>query len=163
MKTIIKSIAALALGAACILTAAAQTVKTENVDIHVGADFLSISADIVLDDLKLGSNKQMFITPVVKSTLDPDNSKLDSENSIILPSVLVNGRNMHISYERGVLRSFKEIKEHNVGQEVRRYNGTKQKVSYSERVPVRSWMRGRDTNVTFVFDSCGCTTVPRKI
>lgn len=156
MRTIIKSLAGLALSAACIMTAMAQTVKTENVDIHVGADYLSVSADLVLDNLKLGSNKQIFITPVVKSSLDTPESDVAPEHFITLPSVLVNGRNMHVSYERGALRGFKEMKEHEIGKEVRRFNGTRQIVSYSERIPVKAWMRGRDTNVTFVFDSCGC-------
>lgn len=155
MKSIIKSTAAAGILAAGILTAGAQTVRTENVDIHISGDYLSISADLVLDSLRLGANRQIFITPVIESA-DTVNGQRERDNLKVLPSVLVNGRNMHVSYERGVLRSFKEMKEHEIGKEVQRHNGTRQRVPYSVRTPFETWMRGRATSVTFVYDSCGC-------
>ncbi len=141
---------------ACALPASSQTVKAKNVDIKLSDDYLTVNADLVLDSLKLGSNKQIFITPLVRP-MDPAQDELrDSIHELILPSVLVNGRNMHISYERGVLRNFKEIKSHDIAQEVRRFNGKKQSVAYSTRVPATKWMHTEGTSVVFVYDSCGC-------
>ena len=151
MNPIIKSAAALLMGAVSLPTAMAQTVSTRNVDIHISGDYLSVSADIVLDSLKLGSNKQIFITPVISAQEETPGSK-----TIQLPSVLVNGRNMHVSYERGVLRKFNEIRTHEIGQELQRHNGHPQTVAYTARIPMEEWMRSRAASVAFIYDECGC-------
>ena len=148
MNPFIKSTAGLFISFACLPTAMAQTVATENVDIIFNGDYLTVSADILLDSLKIRSNEQVFITPVVTST--------DSTTIKQLPSVLVNGRNMHISYERGVLRNFKSMDNHQICQEVLRHNGQPQKVGYTERIPLEDWMRAPGSSVAFIFDQCGC-------
>lgn len=161
--------AAFVLPSLAIVSASAQDVRTENVDINISNSYLNVSADIVLDSLKLGSNKQVFITPVVVSSSEPselsDNSEPSDttqiayrtmQNARTLPSILINGRNMHISYERGVLRSFKEIKQHDILQELRRRNGEPQTVPYSAKVPVEDWMMESGVKVSFVIDECGC-------
>lgn len=122
-------------------------VCTANIDIRPVGDNLNVSADILLDSLTLGKNQQIFITPVVKSSGD---------SLVCLPSVLVSGRNMHISYRRGVLRKFSEIKSHDIAKEVERENGTPQTVDYLVRIPMQDWMRSPDARVVFLFDSCGC-------
>ena len=90
------------------------TVETENVDIRIADDFLNVNADIILDSLRLKSNRQLLIIPLVKGAADEE---------LELPAILVDGRNMHYSYERGVLNGFPEIKDHVILQEVRRDNG----------------------------------------
>ena len=95
-----------ALCAFIAASAAAQTLTTENVNIQIAGDYLNVSADLVLDSLRLKSNNQIFITPVVKN---------DAEMTD-LPSVLVNGRNMHISYQRGLLSNVKVIKNHTISK-----------------------------------------------
>lgn len=50
------------------LPAAAQDVKTENVDIHVTDSHLIVTADLILDNLTLKSNRQVLITPVVRGS-----------------------------------------------------------------------------------------------
>ena len=135
-----------ALCAFIAASAAAQTLSTENVNIQIAGDYLNVSADLVLDSLRLKSNNQIFITPVVKN---------DAEMTD-LPSVLVSGRNMHISYQRGLLKNFKEIKNHNIEKEAERTNGRPQSISYSTRIPLEPWMKGAGTRLTFVYDSCGC-------
>ena len=146
MNSIIKAIAC---GAAITMAwgASAQSLSTENVDIRVAGEFLNVSADFVLDSLRLKSNHQLFITPVVKG-----DTTVDKE----LPSVLINGRNMHYSYERGLLKNFPEVKAHDILSEVRRFNGKDQTVAYSVRVPLEQWMSRPGTKVAFVVDSCGC-------
>lgn len=121
-------------------------ITTGNVDVRVASDFLNVSADIILDSLMLPSDHQVFITPVVSC----DSVSAD------LPSVLVNGRRMHISYLRGVLRKFPEMMAHNIGSEVERRNGTRQTVNYTTRTPLETWMDPRSLRVEFVYDSCGC-------
>lgn len=73
-----------------------------------------MNADIMLDALNLGADKQVFITPIIMG---------DENEEAILPSVLVSGRNMHYAYERGSLRGFENIKNRDILREVRRYNG----------------------------------------
>lgn len=138
-----------AIAAPGVMSAQPTGVATENVDIRIAGDFLNVSADIVLDSLRLRSNHQIFITPVVRG---------DSTLEMEFPSVLVSGRKMHISYERGALRGFPEIRNRVIGREVRRYNDEAQTVNYSARVPLEDWMRSKGTRVAFVYDSCGCGT-----
>ncbi len=126
----------------------AQNVSITNEDVRVIGDYLNVTADLVLDSLKLKSNHQMLITPMVGC---------DSV-SVDLPSVLISGRNMHLSYLRGVLDKFKEIKDHDIRQEVERKNGQSQSISYTARIPVEPWMKSKGARLTFVYDSCGCGT-----
>lgn len=140
---------ALAFAAAALMAAgmsAREEVKTENVDVRVVGDYLSVNADLVLDSMKLQSNHQVFITPVVAS----------DSISVDFPSVLVSGRNMHLSYLRGVLKNFPEIKKHDIGREVERKNGKMQSVPYTARIPLEPWMKSKNVTLAFVYDSCGC-------
>lgn len=163
-----KTIAAIAASALFGISAFAQSVETKNVEINVSEKYLDISADIVLDRLKLRSNQQILITPIIRDHVSehPDSSyssapgysgmKAEGSKSLTLPSLLVSGRNMHISYERGVLRNFKAIKNHKIWKELKRDNGKPQTETYSARIPVEDWMRANGTGVFFVYDSCGC-------
>ena len=149
MTTFKKAIICVALAAPGGMSAQPTGVATENVDIRISGDFLNVSADLVLDSLRLRSNHQIFITPVVRG---------DSTQEVEFPSVLVSGRKMHISYERGALRGFPEIKNRMIEREVKRENGKAQTVSYTSRLPLEEWMRSKGTRVAFVYDSCGCGT-----
>ena len=148
MTILKKAIILLAILAPVALEARDNSVTTDNVDIRMAGNFLSVDADIILDSLRLGSNNQVFITPVVRGAAD----SLERQ----LPSVLVSGRKMHISYLRGALKGFPEYKTHDIAAEVQRHNGRPQSVAYSERIILEPWMRGKDTRVAFVYDSCGC-------
>ncbi len=127
--------------------AQSTAVTTENVSVGFSGNSLNVNADIVLDSLKLGSNRQVFITPVVKGV---------EGEELVLPSVLVNGRAMHYSYERGALNRFTAIKDHDIQQEVRRKNGTDQTISYVAKADRQPWMSDFGTYITFVYDECGC-------
>ena len=133
----------------CGATSAAPSgaISTEKVEVSASEGFLNVNADILLDGLKLGADKQIFITPVVRG---------DENEEVVLPSILVNGRNMHYAYERGSLKNFEDIRRHEILSEVRRFNGKPQKVEYTVRTPLQKWMRGGDARVAFVYDSCGC-------
>ena len=86
-------------------TLTGSEIETTNVDTHVVDNYMVVTADIVLDNLNLKTNHQVMITPIICSSDSSDSKEK------ILPSVLVSGRNMHISYERGVLRGFELIRE----------------------------------------------------
>lgn len=160
MKPTFKTLAAIALAALSIFPASAR-ITTRDLTINLADDFLLINADIILDDLRLKSNHQAFITPVVSVPADSaasatDNTKRTAVKPITLPSILVSGRNMHISYERGVLRNFPAIKEHEIAMEIERKNGRKQSIPYASRIPAQDWMREQGVRVQFMCDTCGC-------
>ncbi len=107
---------------------------------------LRIYSEINLDSVKLGSNDQFFITPVVEDS---------KGNSEVLPSVLVNGRNMHYAWKRGSLgRDFAAGR--NIIKEVKRDNGKQQSVRYAATAELRQWMLDSSAHVRMVVDTCGC-------
>lgn len=140
----------------------AKDIKAENVDIHFADSHLVVTADLVLDSLRLGSNQQVIITPIISQLgqLDQLDQSVQSSTpqplEIPLPSVLISGRNMHISYERGVLRNFKAIKNADISREIRRYNGRRQSVEYTVRIPLEPWMEEEGARLSFKYDPCGC-------
>lgn len=140
------------LFAACLLPQAMNAdkgggrINTANVDFHVSGGTFHLSLDFVLDSLLLKSNEQMFVTPVISG---PEGAE------VVMPSILVSGRNMHYAYERGALK-IKDIENYNITDEVRRYNGKAQNVPYSEKTAMRSWMRQSGAGLYFVYDTCGC-------
>ena len=85
---------------------------------------LVVKSTLSLDSLHLGANNQIYVTPIIESP---------SGQSEVLPSVLVNGRNMHYAYERGSMRR-DNVPDYKIGYEVRRHNGKPQSldsVSYT--------------------------------
>lgn len=148
MKTIYKVFATLILlPASSLAYADVSDIVPENVVVVPSDGYLNVSADFLLDRLNLASNRQIFVTPVVKG---------ENEESVVLPSILINGRNMHYAYERGSLSNFPDIKNHDIIKELRRKNGENQKVDYMSRTPLEKWMRLGNARIEFIYDSCGC-------
>lgn len=133
----------------CLLPAMADgsfDVDIENAMALPSGDRMKFSADIVLDDLKLKSNRQIFLTPILE----------DGEgNSEVLPAALVNGRAMQIAWERGTV-SAGDRYENGVEVAVRRRNGKPQTINYNVSVPMQKWMWGRTASVKWMIDTCGC-------
>ena len=115
-------------------------------DLRVHDGKLLVTILFRLDSLSLGTDRQLYLTPVVED---------GKGNDEVLPSLLVNGRNMHYAYQRGTLRKA-ELREHNIGQEVRRINGRPQTVEYRASVPADSWMLSQTASIRVVTDTCGC-------
>lgn len=113
--------------------------------IHMSGGKLYIDFDLTLDSLHLGTDNQLYISPLVEGP---------GESNVVMPAILVNGRNMHISYQRGTLSS--DNAPYEILQELRRFNGKPQKVTYSASVPAQRWMLGNDASVRIVTDTCGC-------
>ena len=107
---------------------------------------LRVSMAFCLDSLRLATDRQIYLTPVLEGA--------DGEEKV-LPSVLVNGRNMHYAYLRGSLSS-RELKERQVGREVRRDNGRPQTVGYEVGFPCETWMLRPGAVMKVVADTCGC-------
>ena len=147
MNTLTKTIISLGIAAPVFFQSSAQSVTTDHVSVHADGHSLTVSADLILDSLELKSNNQIFITPVVMT---------DGTMSMTLPSVLVNGRKMHLSYQRGALNGFDAIRSHDIINEVERKNGHSQTVGYSTRVAIDSSFDRQRSAIAFVIDSCGC-------
>lgn len=148
MKTTCKILAALfLLHVAQFMHADSGTIMPGNVSVVAADGFLSVSADFDISDLKLDRNRQLFVTPLLKG---------GAGETITLPSVLINGRNMYYAYERGSLRNAPAVKKHDIVTAVRRINGESQTIAYMQRVPLQKWMRLADASLEFVVDSCGC-------
>ncbi|MDE5807424.1 MAG: DUF3868 domain-containing protein [Muribaculaceae bacterium] len=140
---------ALALAFACeagaSISAVQEKVKLNRIN---GGKELQVSAEISLDSLKLKGNEQIFLTPVVTG---------EKGEEVILPTILLTGRNMHYAYERGTMRGLKEFKKkYNIIREVQRENGKPQTLKYFAAVPMQPWMRTEHINVRFMYDNCGC-------
>lgn len=107
---------------------------------------LLVDIDFVLDSIRLKADRQMYLSPMVEDS---------KGNREFLPALLVNGRNMHIAYER------KTIKKggpngYDVMKEVRRLNGKPQSVEYSASLALQNWMRVPGARVALLKDTCGC-------
>lgn len=113
--------------------------------VHRAGENLNVTFDMVLDSLKLKKTHQLYITPVVEDT---------KGNSVSLPSILVNGRDMHLGYLRGTMP--RTPGDHTVADEIERKNGKQQSYAYHASTPLSSWMMGEDATVKIVIDSCGC-------
>lgn len=145
MKRIAYTIVAILLSLTAYAAGDTDRLEIRNVKTHRSGSELLVTADIVLDSLKLKPNQQLYVTPVVHN---------GGGSSAVLPAVLVNGRNMHLAYERKTLRKQAALK--NVAYEVRRNNGSDQTVQYTASVPFRKWMISRTTGISLAIDTCGC-------
>ena len=129
--------------AATALTAMAG-VRTANLSKARLGNEVRVRFDIVLDDLKLGSNQQLYITPVIQ----------EGDSAAVLPAVLVNGRNMHYGYQRNTAPANPRYPV--IQHEVWRKNGTAQSLTYSAETLIQPWMLKKDAQVVLHQDSCGC-------
>ena len=129
--------------AATALTAMAG-VRTANLSKARLGNEVRVRFDIVLDDLKLGSDQQLYITPVIQ----------EGDSAAVLPAVLVNGRNMHYGYQRNTAPANPRYPV--IQHEVWRKNGTAQSLTYSAETLIQPWMLKKDAQVVLHQDSCGC-------
>jgi len=145
MKRLIQTLLVLSLPLSLGAVSASGHISTSNIGFHQNGEYFQVSFDLVLDSLHLGADKQIYITPVVRGA--------DGAEAV-MPTVLVNGRNMHYAYERGSLPG--GIPDYDVATEVRRFNGRRQRVAYFGKTPMRAWMRRNDAAMYLVTDTCGC-------
>lgn len=120
-------------------------VKVENAVVNRVEGDLRLSADIILDGMKLKRNSQVYITPVLED---------NAGNSAVLPALLVNGHAMQIAYERRSICG--DARNREVFKAVKRKNGKSQTVSYIASAPLQKWMWSPNASVRWTVDTCGC-------
>lgn len=138
----------MAIAAVATASAGAYHVSPENVKVTRADGYAYVDVDFNLDSLRLKGNQQVFLTPVIRGASDTA--------VVALPSILVSGRNVHYAYERGSMKDFEAIKNHEILREVMRKNGKPQTEAYHQRTPLTDWMRLGGSVIEFVYDSCGC-------
>lgn len=137
------AVAVLAMPAAA---APADDISTSECKVTRVDDKIMVSASFALDNLHLGGNEQLYITPVMADDLG---------HSVSLPAVLVSGRNMHYAIERGTVKAT-DANHPVVAMETRRLNGKPQTLSYLANIPFEKWMMGSTAEISFPIDECGC-------
>ena len=141
----------LLLLAASLFSVAAATdggkLTTRNVSVQQDGQKIVASLNLVLDDVRLASNHQLFVTPYVESA---------DHQRAAFPTVVVNGRNMQYVYERSGLAKRQADNYSHIGQVVRRLNGKAQTISYTEGLDFLPWMGQKDLIFRLAIDSCGC-------
>lgn len=105
----------------------------KDVKVEKSGDKAVITADIVLDALKLKSNRSLVVTPVISSA--------DGKTTRALPSVLLNGRKRSVITERRLMSQDTLPQYKEAVQVVRRKNKKAQVVSYTAEVAYDRWMR----------------------
>lgn len=142
-RTLILLAATVAL---CSSTHGKGTVIATATDFRINKGELTVGMELSFDSLSLGTNEQLFVTPVLCDS---------AGNSVQLPTILANGRNMHIAYERGTIDR-NGTHDYALYRELRRVNGKSQSVDYNVRVSYQPWMVGPTAALTLATDSCGC-------
>lgn len=148
-----KLITILIIFAASLVSAAAADdggrILTRNVNVQQNGQKIVATLDIVLDSLRLASNRQVFVTPMLRGSTPSD--------IVRFPTVLVNGRNMQYVYERsGLCAEAQTEYGGSVCQVVRRFNGKQQVIEYTNAVDALPWMDKQDLTFALVLDHCGC-------
>lgn len=106
-----------------------------------------VAATFKLDSLHMGNNEQLFVTPVLTGA---------AGQRVVLPAVLVNGRNMQYQYERRGISKALALKYDNIQTALRRNNGKEQSFRYMAETRAERWMMNPATRLSFSVDTCGC-------
>lgn len=121
------------------VTPTLQDVKVSDVKIKHQGDELKISFSLDLSQIKVGSERQIIYTPVIKS----------GENAATLQKIVVNGRNVDIKEQRDPSRKIKDA-----AQTIVYKKGVTNKIAVSGSVPFNEWMNYSELNLCE--DICGC-------
>lgn len=113
--------------------------RVENKLVERSGDYLLVDLTLDLSGLDIKSNRAVTFTPVIES----------GDSLVKLPSLIVNGRNRQIMYER----TGRDLANNNE-YAVRRKNGTEQRFDYHARLPYSRWMAKSEMSI--VADECGC-------
>lgn len=146
MKNIFAVILMASVSLTCFGMKSTGTISTKDLEFYRRGDNFNLQLNYILDSLTLSRNQQLLVTPIVEG---------GAGEAIAMPTVLINGRNMHYAYERGTVR--KKLNEnYDITTEVMRQNGKSQEVNYKASTPFREWMYGEDAKISFRYDTCGC-------
>ena len=121
-------------------TATAQSFRNFSV---TGADHKTVvTLDVVLDSLRVPSNRYRAYTPIIKSK--------NGQHEQRLKSLLVTGRTQEIVFQREGIDPLYAANY----DKIRRHNGTAQTYSYTDVVDSQPWHRSAEVYVEQ--DLCGC-------
>ena len=109
---------------------------------------LVVNLNLILDELKLGRNHQVFVTPFIENG--------DETRSVMLPTYVFSGRNMHYVYLRNGKTKASGKTRYNIAREMYAPKGNRETVDYTQRVPLEPWMLRDDATLRLSFDTCGC-------
>lgn len=146
-KTIYFSIVLYLLSACSLSKVDTGSIGVHNVRLTPGKEKTTVSMDIALDSLVLGKNRQLFVTPYLEGA---------NHQTALLPTLLVNGRNMQYVYERSGLTEKARETYNNINKVVKRQNGTSQSIDYLASVGIEPWMRRNEVTLRLSVDTCGC-------
>ena len=145
MKSFVTSV--ILLLSSLALNAAQESISASHISLIPSKDKVTVSMDLVLDSLILHRNRQVFVTPYLESK---------DGRRVLLPAVLINGRNMQYVYERSGLSTRLRTEYRDIAQVVARKNGTSQSLSYLADVKAESWLRCGQSALRLSVDTCGC-------
>lgn len=123
-------------------------VKVQNVNVQRLNDRYNVTMQLVLDELHVTKNHQLFVTPYFESG--------DGANMTIMPTIVFSGRNMHYSYLRGGKTKASGKFNYNIRQEIYHKAGTSKTIDYSEVVVMEPWMKAPGARLAVAVDTCGC-------
>lgn len=146
-KTISLLILLLILPVLIIAKKTVGTISLENTRCDEVANMMRVATTLRLDSVRLGANEMVVVTPILEIP--------DGEYQT-LPSVMIDGRNMHYQYERRGVPKDIRAKYSEISTVVRRANGKEQSVDYSAEVEVQKWMKNPKARLTLAIDTCGC-------
>ena len=115
------------------------TVVVKQQLVERAGDKLMVNMTLDLSQLQVSSNRSVVCTPLIEQ----------GDSLYALPSLVINGRNRQIQYERSE-RNWQDKKFF----VLRRHNKQEQIFDYHASIPFNDWMR--KSNVSMVTDLCGC-------
>lgn len=123
-----------------------DNVKFENPVALKDGDRVSVSMDVILDELNIRSNDRIVLTPVLKAN--------NSQTSHTFPAVIVQGGKRQKVYNRTQKLYGKPVFEVEPLAVIHRKNKESQAIGYTASVPFQSWMR--DASLYVTEDVTGC-------
>ena len=143
-KTIFLAITLFILSACAVSRVDTGHIGAHIVNLTGSGGQMTVSMDISLDSLQLGSNRQLFVTPYVEGA---------NHQTALLPTLLINGRNMQYVYERSGLTEKARETYNNINKVVKRQNGTSQSIDYLASVGIEPWMRRNEVTLRLSVDT----------
>ena len=118
-------------------------VRARNLQVTPADGRTILTLDIVLDSMRVPSNRYRAFTPVIRSLADPT---VETR----LKTLIVTGRTQDIVFERdGIDKLYRDNCE-----KIRRYNGTEQTFAYTDAIDAEPWHE--NCEVMLEADLCGC-------
>lgn len=124
------------------------TVKVQNVNVQRVNDRYNVTMQMVLDELHVTRNHQLFVTPYFESG--------DGSQKVMMPTIVFSGRNMHYVYLRSGKTKATGKTNYNIREEIYHKPGTSRTIDYSEVVALQPWMQAAGAHLAVAVDTCGC-------